>query len=70
MKRKIVTNKLNRKDINKDDFNKLFWNNIAPEKKMIIAWNMVKEVSFFRGGNGESQSRLQRSVQNIKRRER
>ncbi len=68
MTRKIVTSKINRKDKSQNNFNKLFWDNIAPEKKMIIAWDMVKEIDYFRGKRDEGESRLQRHVQNIKRR--
>ncbi len=67
--RKIIENKANRKDKNQiSDFNKSFWDNIAPEKKMIIAWDMVKEAILFKGENNAGESRLQRSIQNIKRR--
>jgi hypothetical protein len=50
-------------------FNREFWHNQGAEARFAAAWEMVCEVELFRGNNA-SESRLQRSVQNIKRRSR
>ena len=68
MKRKFITNKSSLKDKNK--FNVEFWKKVSPEVKFKAAWEMVSDVSLIRGGKDACESRLQRSVQNIKRRER
>ncbi len=41
---------------------------MSAEKKFAAAWEMVQEVNLIRGGQDVGQPRLQRSVQNIKRR--
>ena len=52
----------------KDDFDKDFWEKAGHEAKFAAAWEMINEVRLIRGEKNVSQPRLQRSVQNIKRR--
>lgn len=51
------------------EFDKTFWLNAGPERRFAAAWEMVQEVSFFRGEKDAGQSRLQRSVCVLQRRE-
>ena len=64
----ITEKKIRKSEMSTDSFNKDFWGNVNPAKKMIIAWEMVQEINLFKGEKNECESRLQRSIQNIKRR--
>ena len=46
-----------------------FWQRVGAEGRFAAMWQMVKEVQAIRGGDGR-EPRLQRSVQNLERRER
>ncbi len=70
MKRKFITQKVSRSSRAPNTFDQNFWKNLGHEAKFQAAWEMVIEVSLFRGETDASQQRLQRSVQNIKRRKR
>ncbi|HLG19066.1 MAG TPA: hypothetical protein VI895_04525 [Bdellovibrionota bacterium] len=48
-------------------FDLRFWQRVGPEGIFAAAWEMVKEVQFFKGQNA-GESRLQRSVTQIIRR--
>ena len=66
MERKFITKKSTFKD--KNTFNVEFWKKVSPEVKFAATWEMVSEVNLIRGEKDAGESRLQRSVQNIKRR--
>jgi hypothetical protein len=68
MKRVFTTRKLKRSSGQEDEFDRDFWQKMGHEKKFVAAWEMVNEVALIRGEKDASQSRLQRSIQTIKRR--
>jgi len=68
MVERIIQEKLSRRDSN-DDFDREFWQKVSHEDRFSAAAQMVFEIELFRGKYA-SESRLQRSVQSIQRRER
>lgn len=48
-----------------EDFDRIFWQKAGHEERFSAAWEMVREVDLMRGDN-VCQSRLQRTVQQIK----
>ena len=68
MSRAVITRKVKRGSGQEEEFDLEFWRNMEPEKKFAAAWEMVNEIALIRGGGNVGQSRLQRSVQTIKRR--
>ena len=68
MKRVITARKVKQGSVQETEFNRDFWRKMEPEKKFAAAWEMVNEVALFKGEKNAFQSRLQRSVQTIKRR--
>ena len=68
MKRIVTSKKTYWTSSDKDEFDRKFWSQIGHEGKFAAAWEMVNEVRLIRGEKDVSQPRLQRSVQNIKRR--
>jgi len=50
----------------KKGIDRLFWKRVGAEGRFSAAWEMVREASFIRGGDGRP-PRLQRSVQKIQR---
>lgn len=69
--KKRISEKLSRRsEISKDRrFDVEFWQKLGPEAIFAASWEMIDEVNLIRGKNADK-SRLQRSVQNIKRRSR
>lgn len=70
MKRKIYAKKVRKSSRDSKSFDREFWKKLGHEARFKAAWEMVSEVSLFRGEPDASQQRLQRSIQNIKRRKR
>ena len=71
MKRKITARAFRRSSGEDENaFDRQFWSSVDAETKFAAAWEMIDEYYLFRGKEGVTQSRLQRSVQNIKRRKR
>lgn len=70
MKRTISAQMAKRGSEKELAFDREFWNRMDPEKKLVAAWEMIQQVALIRGEKDAGQSRLQRSVQNIERRER
>ncbi len=68
MKRVFTSRKVKRSSGQEDEFDHDFWQKMGHEKKFAAAWEMVNEVALIRGEKDAGQSRLQRSVQTIKRR--
>jgi len=69
MPRIIAERVLKRTDVNDDRiFDKEFWKSAGHEVIFSSAWEMTDEVLLIRGQNA-SESRLQRHIQNIRRRE-
>ena len=69
-KRTIIAQLAVRGSKQEQDFNNRFWEQMGHEEKFSQAWSMVNEYYLIRGQYGVTQRRLQRSVQNIKRRKR
>ncbi|MCK4762709.1 MAG: hypothetical protein KAW12_10980 [Candidatus Aminicenantes bacterium] len=67
-KKIMVTRKIRRGSDDKKEFDREFWKNAGAEAKFAAAWEMVNEHLLIRGKKDAGQQRLQRSVQNIKRR--
>lgn len=65
----MVTRKIRRGDEGGENFDREFWRKAGAEAKFAAAWEMVSEYWLIRGKKDAGQQRLQRSVQNIKRRE-
>ena len=68
MKRKIVAKKVKRSAGDSNKFDKEFWIKLGHEARFKASWEMVSEVFLIKGEPDACQQRLQRSVQNIKRR--
>lgn len=64
-KRKITARLINIKDNNRS-FDLEFWQQSGVEARFAAAWQMVLDMIAIRGEDG-SQSRLQRSIENIER---
>lgn len=67
-KKVVMARMISRFSHDVDSFDKEFWSKAGHEAKFEAAWQMINEVRLIRGEKNVSQSRLQRSVQNIKRR--
>jgi hypothetical protein len=67
MKNQIIMAKLIRQDEDQKEFDRIFWQKAGHEAKFSAAWDMVDEVYLMKGKH-VIKSRLQRTVQNIKRR--
>jgi len=65
--KKIKMARLVKKSDQDRSFDREFWQKLGAEKRFAAAWQMVQEWLMINGQYG-TQSRLQRSVQNIKRR--
>jgi hypothetical protein len=61
-KRVVVVNLCRQNSQDAITFDRKFWSDAGPEARFSAAWEMVKEVSLFRGEKDVRQSRLQRSV--------
>ena len=70
MKRTIITKKVKRSSQDINTFDREFWKKLGHEARFKAAWEMVSEAFLFKGEPDASKQRLQRSVQNIKRRTR
>jgi hypothetical protein len=68
-KQRAITGRLVRRDEEDRSFDRAFWQRQGSEAIFAAAWEMVQEVRLFRGQDAD-ESRLQRSVQSIERRER
>ena len=66
MTKRFIMEKLSRRG-EEDTFDREFWRKVGHEGRFAATWEMVNEADLFRGKN-VSQSRLQKSVQTIKRR--
>ncbi len=66
-KKRIIMERMIKRCDDKGDFDREFWKKIGHEGRFAAAWEMISEVNLIRGTNA-SKSRLQRSIQNIKRR--
>ncbi len=69
-KRIIMSRKTYRTSKDQSLFDEEFWRRAGHEAKFAASWEMVNEVRLIRGEKDVSQPRLQRSIQNIKRRRR
>ena len=67
MKKRVIIARMTRQGQHEDKFDRDFWQKAGHEARFAAAWEMIAETELIRGNNG-SQSRLQRSVQNIARR--
>lgn len=65
-KRVVMARLLRMQDAGEKGIDFLFWQRVGAEGRFSAAWEMNREVSLIRGGDGR-QSRLQRSVQTIAR---
>ena len=65
--RRVIVERLIRRDEDRGDFDRRFWQSQSVEERFAAAWDMVVEAELFRG-NHAVESRLQRSVQTIQRR--
>ena len=68
MKRKIIAKIVRRSSKESVKFDQNFWKQLGHEARFRAAWEMVSEAYLFKGEPDACQQRLQRSVQNIKRR--
>lgn len=66
----IVAHKTRRGSPEEKQFNIDFWRQISAGEKLAAAWEMVGEITWFRGEKYGGESRLQRSVEHIERRRR
>ena len=64
---RVIVERLIRRDEDRGDFDRRFWQSQSVEERFAAAWDMVVEAELFRG-NHAVESRLQRSVQTIQRR--
>ncbi len=67
-KRRAITGRLIRREEDDRSFDRAFWQRQGSEAIFAAAWEMVQEVRLFRGPDAD-ESRLDRSVQRIVRRE-
>ncbi|MFQ5824307.1 MAG: hypothetical protein ACE5JB_09655 [bacterium] len=67
--KKVIMSRLIKRGEMDRSFDLEFWKKVGAQGRFAAAWQMVKEWLMIRGKDG-SQSRLQRSAQNIQRRKR
>ncbi len=67
-KRVFITRKIRRGVNEEKDFDREFWKKAGHEARFAAAWEMVNEFYLIRGNKDVGEQRLQRSIQNIKRR--
>lgn len=67
-KKRVVMAKITTWDQHDRSFDLEFWEKVGSEGKFVAAWQMVCEAPLWKGKHA-SQSRLQRSVASLKRRE-
>ena len=65
---RIVTARLVRRDQDDGSFDREFWGRLSPEARFAVMWEMVGEAEWIKGRHA-SESRLQRSVETVRRRE-
>ena len=58
---RVIVERLIRRDEDRGDFDRRFWQSQSVEARFAAAWDMVVEAELFRG-NHAVESRLQRSV--------
>ena len=68
-KKRIIKERLVRRDADNGTFDRSFWQNAGAEARFAAAWEMVVEARLFRGLDAD-ESRLQRTVEHIQRRAR
>jgi hypothetical protein len=69
MSKRAITARLIRQDEDHGEFDREFWQEAGYEARFAAMWQMVAEADLFRGKNA-SESRLQRTVEHLQRRER
>ena len=69
-KRRITAQLAKRGSKEEMEFNMNFWKQMDHEEKFSASWSMLDAHFLIRGHEGVTQRRLQRSIQNIKRRAR
>ena len=69
MSKRVVKERLIKRGRDDGLFDMSFWRSVGAEGRFAAAWEMVAEADLFRGKD-VGESRLQRSVQHIQRRER
>ena len=67
-KRHIVACKTRLGSPEEKQFNIDFWRKISAGEKLVTAWEMVGEITWFKGQAYGGESRLQRSIEHIERR--
>jgi hypothetical protein len=70
VKRRIIIKKVKRSSPDINTFDREFWKKQGHEARFKASWEIVSESFLFKGEPDASKQRLQRSVQNIKRRTR
>jgi hypothetical protein len=68
-KRVVMARVIKRGEADEGAFDREFWRRVGPEGRFAASWDMVAEVSALRDAYA-GQSRLQRSVVRLERRER
>lgn len=68
MAKRLVIERLVRRDEDDGSFDREFWRRLGHEARFAAAWEMTAEVNLIRGKDAD-ESRLQRSVERIQRRE-
>lgn len=61
----IVAQMVRRGSVQERTFDKEFWRNAGHEVRFAASWEMIGELSAFRGVKNECESRLQRSIHHI-----
>ncbi len=69
-KRRIAVNKARLGSREEKLFNINFWKRVPAGEKLVAAWEMVGEISWFKGQPHGGESRLQRSVERVEHRRR
>lgn len=61
----VVAQMVRRGSVQEQAFDRDFWRNAGHEVRFAASWEMIRELSAFRGEKNECESRLQRSVQHL-----
>lgn len=69
-KRQIIAGRTYRGSPEEKQFNIDFWRKVSSGEKLVAAWEMVGEISRFKGHPHVGESRLQRFIECVKRRRR
>ena len=69
-RRRIVAGKARPGSPEEKQFNIDFWQKVPPGEKLVASWEMVGEIALFKEQPHAGKSRLQRSVERVKRRRR